>query len=115
MKTQLIGKSITPREFREDLIQKRLISKLKKHLTNFESYIQNAALTIKQGSRWGYNLRFTMNLPKNEKIFAEATGKTITSALVPLRDKITKQLQRYRSKLSINHQSKTALTLHPKL
>lgn len=111
MKTQLIGTKISPREFREDLIQKRLISKLKKYLTNFETHIQNAALTIRQGSRWGYNLRFNMSLPKNEKVFAEASGKTIEDALVPLRDKITKQLQKYRSKLSINHQSRNFL--HP--
>jgi len=102
MHIKLVGNptALTPHKLK--LIHQRLTSKLAKYTRPFQTSFQRSALTIKRGSRWGYIANFTMILPKNENIFAQAEGKTISATLVPLRQKIAKQLHKYRARLGIN-------------
>ena len=57
-----------------------------------------AQVRMKRGSRFGYNISFSMNLAGNVKIFAEAKAKTFIKSLTSLREKLERQILVFKKK-----------------
>ena len=100
MLIRLISPKLSLPTSTHQFINQKLTRKLDQYLSDFREDIKTATLTVKQSRSWLYTLNFDMNLPKKSRIFASASGKDLHATLIVLREKITRQLTRYRHKLT---------------
>ena len=99
MKIQITGDNIDIDTRIRDLVHNKIATNLDKYLETFTEDIKTATLNIHKRTRWGYRASFDMLLPGKEHIFAEATHKKLSSAIVKLREKLERQIKEYKNEL----------------
>lgn len=88
------------KERREGVVRKRLMS-LGRLLSNFSKESQRARVGIYKRERWGYRVKFEMELP-GKKIFAEGKGKDLIKTVVEVREKVKRQIKGHVERLRGN-------------
>lgn len=81
-----------------DLLHEKLDNEINKYLQNYPEDIKRAEINIKRDSRWGFSVTFDLNVPGQERIFAETKEKELHSAINKLRADISRQLRKYKEK-----------------
>jgi len=99
MKIQIIGADLKINKRIKKLIQEKIAIGLEKHLQNFGKDIKTATVKIYKRTRWGYRVNFDMRLPGKENIFAKASHRYLPSAIIQLREKIERQIKKYKTQL----------------
>jgi len=80
-------------------IRDKFEAKLDRLISNYAPDVKEATMTITKRTRWGYKLKFTMTLPKNEYIHADAVSDSFETGLVDLREKIESQIKKYKDEI----------------
>jgi len=86
------------------VVEKKLAKGLDKLLPEeLDRDLKKGVLVIEKHSRWGYKVSFEMKLPEHYQLYAQERKETITKTLVSLREKLQKQLKKYRENLKIDN------------
>jgi ribosomal subunit interface protein len=80
----------------KELVNSKLSLKLDRLLKSINPELQAAKIHLKQYSL-GYLVKFEMSLPPRHQIFAQSQNEILTTALTELKEKIEKQILRYKS------------------
>lgn len=97
MKIQISTKNIEIDEWLENIVQKKLVYPLEKYLKTLPEDIKEAKVNIERCKRTGYFVNFNMLVPGKKQIFAETKNKQLIPAVVELREKLERELEKYRT------------------
>ena len=97
MTIQIFWDSLESTPENTDLITEKF-KKLEKYLKSFKEEMTHASVTIKKRPRWGYRVKFDMQLP-SEHIFAEDVSDDLTASIINTREKAERQIKHYLDKL----------------
>lgn len=89
------GVEITPEI--EEIIEKKLISKVKKLVARHPEESVNLRLMIETGTRWGFRVKCDVDIP-GENIHAEEKHKELEYALVALAHELQRRLRKKKEK-----------------
>lgn len=99
MQVKIIGENIEINKYIQNLISDKIATDLNKYLKNFSKDVKTATVKIVKRKDWGYKVDFEMWLPEKKQIFANAIHKDLSSAVVQLREKLERQIKKYKEKL----------------
>ncbi len=97
MKIQIAWEKIEPTEQDKQMVLEKLAS-LDKLLQRFEEDLKVAEVRIMRRSRWGFRIRFDMQLP-GKHIFATEMGDELVNVVVAVREEAEIQIKEYVEKL----------------
>lgn len=97
MQIQLSFEKIDPEDDDKEMVFEKLAG-LDKLLTSFEEDLKQAKVVIIKGSRWGFEVKFDMQLP-GKHIFASETGEELVNVVVAVREDVERQIKEYVQKL----------------
>lgn len=97
MLVNINSKDIKLTDRMRSLVNKKLGATVTKYLRGIP-HDKMAEVRLKKGSRFGYRISFSMLLPGNFKVFANAKAKTFFLAVTALREKIERQLLEFKGK-----------------
>lgn len=71
---------------------------LDKLLQNYNQEVKTAVVKVGRGTRWGWEVNFDLMLPGNHRIFADHKDENLVVTFTGLREKLEKQIKKYREK-----------------
>lgn len=109
MTINVVGQNIDLNQQHDRLVHEKLGKQLDKYLDKFNPDMKIADVRIKQRTRWGYLVSFSMGLPGKKKIYANEVGESLETAIRKLRADVERQLKQYRGRLGVNHKTTVSL------
>lgn len=99
MEIELIMKNISLTDQQLKIIRDKFESKLSQLISDFDSDTKRATMTVAKRSGWGYEVKYTMNLPQKKYIHAQAVNDSFETAIIDLREKIERQIKKYKEEI----------------
>ena len=97
MKIQISWDKITPTEEEKEMVMEKFVI-LDKLLQKFEEDLKVASVNIAKRSRWGFRVKFDMQLP-SKHIFATEMGDDLVNVVVAVREEVERQIKEYVEKM----------------
>ena len=99
MEIELITDNFELTDEQAETIGNKFDAKLDRLLVNYAPDVKEATMTVEKRSRWGYKLKFTMTLPGNEYLHADAVNDSFETGIVNLREKLERQIKEYKEEI----------------
>ncbi len=81
------------------IIRDKFEAKLDRLITDYAPDVKEATMTVTKRTRWGYELKFTMTMPKKKYLHADAVNDSLETGIVDLREKIEQQVKKYKAEI----------------
>jgi len=81
-----------------DLLEKKLSSKIRKHLKRYSSKEIDARLILSKDQRWGFKVKLTLSIPGQKTLFAENKHKELEYAITGLTNEVERRLRKLKEK-----------------
>ncbi len=99
MKVKIIGNNLKIDKYIQELVSDKIANDLEKYLKNYSQDVKNAVVKITKRKDWGYKVDFEMWLPGKKQLFADAVHEDLSSAIIELREKLERQIKKYKDKI----------------
>lgn len=98
MKLQISTEEVTLTEDIEEIIDKKLNKALDKYLSSIDIDNRDANVLIAKGVRWGFTVKFDMDLPGGHHIHINEKRKELPFAISAVSTEVKRALRKYKEK-----------------